>query len=51
MMGIDGREVMRMRFRDDILTLTLPAPLFLRMEPEADDCVFQIPSWKKLVGR
>jgi len=51
MLGIDGREVMRRRFRDDILTLTLPIPLFERMEKEADDCVFQIPSWKKLVGR
>jgi hypothetical protein len=50
MMGSDGREVMRRRFRDDILTLTLPAPLFFQMEQEADDCVFQIPSWKKLVG-
>ncbi len=51
MMGTDGREVMRRRFRDDILTLTLPAHLFLRMEQEADECIFQIPSWKKLVGR
>jgi len=51
MMGSDGREVMRRRFRDDIMTLTLPAPLFLRMEKEADDCVFQIPAWNKLVGR
>jgi len=51
MLGIDGREVMRRRFRDDILTLTLPGPLFFRMEQEADDCVFQIPSWRKLVGR
>ncbi len=51
MLRADGREVMRKRFRDDILTLTLPLPLFLRMEQEADDCLFQIPSWKKLVGR
>ena len=51
MMGTDGREIMRRRFRDDIMTLTLPAPLFLRMEQEADDCVFQIPAWKKLIGR
>jgi len=40
MLGIDGREVMRRHFRDDILTLTLPSPLFHRMEQEADDCVF-----------
>ena len=51
MLGVDGREMMRKRFRDDILTLTLPMPLFMQMEKEADDCVFQIPSWKKLVGR
>ncbi|WP_155307618.1 DUF169 domain-containing protein [Desulfosarcina widdelii] len=49
MLGVDGREVMKKRFRDDILTLTLPKPLFDRMEEEADDCVFQIPSWKRLV--
>jgi hypothetical protein len=50
MLGVDGREVMRKRFRDDILTLTLPMPLFQRMEREADDCVFQTPSWKDLIG-
>ena len=49
MLGVDGRELMRKRFRDDILTLTLPIPLFRRMEEEANDCVFQIPSWKRLV--
>jgi hypothetical protein len=51
MMGVDGREVMRKRFRDDIVTFALPLPLFQRMEQEADDCVFQIPSWKGLTGR
>jgi len=51
MLGVDGREVMHKRFRDDILTLTLPIPLFQRMELEANDCVFQIPSWKRLVER
>ena len=49
--GIDGRKVMCKRFRDDILTLTLPMPLFQRMEREADDCVFYTPSWKDLIGR
>jgi len=49
MLDVDGREVMHRRLRDDILTLTLPIPLFHRMEKEADDCVFQIPSWKRLV--
>ena len=51
MLGIDGREAMRKRFRDDTLTLTLPMPLFQRMEQEAEDCIFQIPSWKTLRGR
>ncbi len=51
MLGSDGRELMRKRFRDDILTLTLPIRLFQRMEEEANDCVFQLPSWKGLVGR
>lgn len=50
MMGTDGREVMQRCFRNDILTLTLPGPLFLQMEQEASDCVFQIPAWKKLAG-
>lgn len=50
MLGADGRELMRKRFRDDILTLTLPLPLYQRMEEEADDCIFQIPSWKRLAG-
>jgi hypothetical protein len=48
MLGVEGRGVMRKRFRDDTLTLTLPLPLFLRMEQEADDCIFQIPSWKEI---
>ena len=47
MLGVEGRGVMRKRFRDDILTLTLPMPLFLSMEKEADDSIFQIPSWVK----
>jgi hypothetical protein len=51
MLGVEGRKVMRRRFRDDILALTLPAPLFLRMEQEADDCIFQIPSWEKFIRR
>ena len=51
MQGVDGREVMRKRFRDDVLTLTLPFSLFRRMEEEADDCVFQTPSWKDLRRR
>jgi hypothetical protein len=50
MLGVDGREVMRKRFRDEILTLTLPISLFQRMEQEADDCVFQTPSWENLIG-
>ena len=49
MLGVDGREVMHKRFRDDIVTLTLPIPLFHRMEEEASECIFQIPSWKRLV--
>jgi hypothetical protein len=48
MWGVDGREVMHRRFKDHTLTLTLPAPLFHRMEQEAVDCVFQIPSFKRL---
>ncbi len=49
MLGVDGREIMRKRFRDDILTLTLPGPLFMRMEREASDCIFQTPSWRRLI--
>ena len=50
MLGVEGRKVMRKRFRDDIVTLTLPMPLFKRMEQEANDCIFQTPSWKALTG-
>lgn len=48
MLGIDGREMMRKRFRNDILTLTLPVRLFHRMEQEAGDCIFQTPAWRAL---
>ena len=51
MTDVDGREAMRKRFRQDILTLTLPALLFTQMEEEANDCVFQLPSWQALVGK
>jgi hypothetical protein len=51
MLGVDGREVMRRRFRDDTLTLTLPAPLYNLMEQEANECVFQTPSWKTLTEK
>ena len=49
MLGVEGRKVMRRRFRDDILALTLPAPLFLRMEQEANDCIFEIPLWRQFI--
>jgi hypothetical protein len=48
MVGVDGREVMSRRFHDDTLTLTIPMPLFLRMEDEAADSVLQIPGWREL---
>ena len=32
MLGVDGRDVMRKRFRDNTPTLTLPTPLFQRIE-------------------
>ena len=48
MLDVDGREVMRRRFRDDTLTLTIPTPLFLRLEREASNSVLQIPGWSKL---
>ena len=48
MLDVDGREVMRRRFRDDTLTLTIPMPLFLRLEREADNSVLQIPAWSQL---
>ena len=48
MLDVDGREVMRKKFRDDTLTLTIPMPLFLRLEREAADSVLKIPAWSKL---
>jgi len=50
MLAVDGRTVMRERFRDDTLTLTIPKPLFLRMEEEAADSVLTIPGWTALRG-
>ena len=51
MWGVEGRKVMHKRFRQNILTLTLPAPLYYRMEQEADDSVLKTPKWKSLAGR
>ena len=48
MFGIEGRNVMRKRFREDILTLTLPAALYYHVEQEVGDCILQLPSWQKL---
>jgi hypothetical protein len=48
MLDVDGREVMRRRFHDDTLTLTIPMPLFLRIENEAGDSVLQTPGWTEL---
>jgi hypothetical protein len=48
MVGVDGRELMHRRFRDDTLTLTVPLPLFHRMEKEAGNSVLQIPGWQAL---
>lgn len=50
MLAVDGRTVMRERFREDTLTLTIPKPLFLRMEEEAADSVLTIPGWTALRG-
>jgi hypothetical protein len=50
MMGLDGREMMRRRFGDDTVTLSVPMPLFRRMEAEAGESVLRLPSWKKLAG-
>jgi hypothetical protein len=50
MVGVDGREMVHRRFRDDTLTLTIPKPLFLRMEEEAADSVLTIPGWQALRG-
>ncbi|MBU2513501.1 DUF169 domain-containing protein [bacterium] len=50
MLGVDGREMMQKRFNSDTLTITLTLSLFRLMEKEADNCVLQLPSWKKLVG-
>lgn len=50
MLDVDGREVMHKKFHGDTLTLTIPMPLFLRIEREAENSVLQIPAWKKLGG-
>ena len=48
MLDVDGRELMRRRFHDDTLTLSIPLSLFLRLEEEAGDSVLQTPGWRKL---
>jgi uncharacterized protein (DUF169 family) len=48
MLDIDGREVMRKRFSDGILTLAIPIHLFELMEQEAEDSVLRIPGWQAL---
>jgi hypothetical protein len=48
MLDNDGREVMRRRFRDDTLTLTVPMPLYLRLAREATDSVLKTPAWLEL---
>ena len=48
MLDVDGRKVMQRRFHKNTISLALPMPLFLRMEQEADNCVFQIPAWRQL---
>ncbi|KIX14719.1 DUF169 domain-containing protein [Dethiosulfatarculus sandiegensis] len=51
MLGVDGREAVQKRFKNDVMTLTLPTPLFQRLEQEAIDSVLTIPSWKKVAAR
>ena len=48
MLDVDGRELMHRRFHDDTLTLTLPMPLYLRVELEAPNSILQTPAWSKL---
>ena len=50
MLDVDGREVMHKHFHKDTLTLTLPTALYRRMEREAGESIYQVPSWKKLLG-
>lgn len=48
MLDVDGRELMRKLFGDEALPLTLPWPLFQRMEKEAADSVLRTPAFEKL---
>ena len=48
MLDVDGRELMKRRFRSDTLSLALPMPLFRRLEAEAGDSVLQTPGWQGL---
>jgi len=51
MLDVDGREVMRKRFSDSILTLAIPIHLFKLMEQEAEDSVLRIPGFQALRGK
>ena len=48
MLDVDGREIMQRRFHHDTLALTIPMPLFERMEKEAGESVLTIPGWTAL---
>jgi hypothetical protein len=48
MLDVDGREIMHRKFRDDIVSLTIPWPLFETIEREADDSILQLPGWSNL---
>jgi hypothetical protein len=48
MLDVDGRDLMRRKFRDDILTLTVPMPLLERAEREAGHSVLKTPGWSAL---
>jgi len=48
MLDVDGREVMRRRFHDGVMTLALPLPLFHLVEREAHDSVLQTPGYRRL---
>ncbi len=48
MLDVDGRELMKRQFRSDTLSLSLPMPLFRRLEAEAGDSILQTPGWRGL---
>jgi uncharacterized protein (DUF169 family) len=49
MTGVESREKMRRLFQDDCFTLSLPFSLYQKLEQEAENSIFNTPTWEGLI--